>query len=100
MFYKYNYATCFDHNFDHHQALNEHISSNQTHWIQYGSVFVNRLLSFEHVKGKYYKDTIMIKRYKNIRKVKNIIKKYKKWIQYQMMYDIKDLKWHKNIDMP
>jgi hypothetical protein len=23
--------------FGHHQALNEHISSNQTHWIQYGS---------------------------------------------------------------
>jgi hypothetical protein len=35
MFYQYNYAACFDHNFGHHQALNEHISSNQTHWIQY-----------------------------------------------------------------
>jgi hypothetical protein len=32
-----NIATCFDHNFGHHQALNEHISSNQTHSIQYGS---------------------------------------------------------------
>jgi hypothetical protein len=31
MFYQYSYATCFDHNFGHHQALNEHISSNQTH---------------------------------------------------------------------
>jgi hypothetical protein len=59
-----NIATCFDHNFGHHQALNEHISSNQTHWIQYGSVFVNRLLCSEYVKGIYYKDTNMIKRYK------------------------------------
>jgi hypothetical protein len=24
MFYQYSYATCFDHNFGHHQALNEH----------------------------------------------------------------------------
>jgi hypothetical protein len=23
-FYQYIYATCFDHNFGHHQALNEH----------------------------------------------------------------------------
>jgi hypothetical protein len=34
MFYQYSYATCFDHNFGHHHALNEHISGNQTHWIQ------------------------------------------------------------------
>jgi hypothetical protein len=26
-----NMATCFDHNFGHHQDLNEHISSNQAH---------------------------------------------------------------------
>jgi hypothetical protein len=57
-----NIAICFDHNFGHHQALNEHISSNQIHWIQYGSVFVNRLLSSEYVKGIYYKVTIMIKK--------------------------------------
>jgi hypothetical protein len=31
MFYQYIYATCFDHNFGHYQALNEHMSSNQTH---------------------------------------------------------------------
>jgi hypothetical protein len=43
-FYQYIYATCFDHNFDHHLAVNGHISSNQRHWIQYGSLFVNRLL--------------------------------------------------------
>jgi hypothetical protein len=24
MFYQYSYAACFDHNFGHHQALNEH----------------------------------------------------------------------------
>jgi hypothetical protein len=31
MFYQYSYATCFDHNFYHYKALNEHITSNQTH---------------------------------------------------------------------
>jgi hypothetical protein len=25
MFYQYSYATCFDHNFGHHQALNKHM---------------------------------------------------------------------------
>jgi hypothetical protein len=35
MFYQYSYATCFDHNFGHHQGLNEHLLINQTHWIQY-----------------------------------------------------------------
>jgi hypothetical protein len=49
-----NVATCFDHNFGHHQALNEH-SQVIKHWIQYGSVFVDRLLSSEYVKGIYYK---------------------------------------------
>jgi hypothetical protein len=34
MFYQYSYAVCFDHNFGYHQTLNEHISNNQTHWIQ------------------------------------------------------------------
>jgi hypothetical protein len=29
MSYQYGYATCFDHNFCHHQALNEHTSGNQ-----------------------------------------------------------------------
>jgi hypothetical protein len=58
-----NIATCFDHNFGHHQALNEH-SQVMKHWIQYGSVFVDRLLSSEYVKGIYYKITNMIKRYK------------------------------------
>jgi hypothetical protein len=59
MFYQCNYATCFDHNFGHHQALNEHISSNQTHSIQYESVFVNKLLCSEYIKV-----TIMIKKHK------------------------------------
>jgi hypothetical protein len=54
MFYQSSYATCFDHNFGHHQALNEHISSNQTHWIQYGSVSVNRLLRSEYIMGIYF----------------------------------------------
>jgi hypothetical protein len=35
MFYRYSYVTCFDHNFCHHQTLNEHISSNQTHTDPY-----------------------------------------------------------------
>jgi hypothetical protein len=61
-----NIATCFDHNFDHHQALNEHISSNQTHWMQYRSVLVDGLLSTEYVKGIYYKVTIMIKKMQKI----------------------------------
>jgi hypothetical protein len=52
-FHQYSYATCFDHSFGHHQALNEHISSNQTHWIQYGSVFVNRLLCSKYIMGIY-----------------------------------------------
>jgi hypothetical protein len=34
-------------------------------WIQYGSVFVDRFLSSEQVKGTYYKITKIIKRYKN-----------------------------------
>jgi hypothetical protein len=46
-------------------GLKKTLSSNQTHWIQYGSVFVNRLLSSEYVKGIYYKITIMIKRRKD-----------------------------------
>jgi hypothetical protein len=66
MFYQYSYATCFDHNFGHHQALNEYISSNQTHWIQYGSVFVDKLLSSEYIKGMYYNLTIMIKKAQKI----------------------------------
>jgi hypothetical protein len=49
MFYQYSYVTCFDHNFGHRQALNEHISSNQTHWIQHGSECVNRLLCSEYI---------------------------------------------------
>jgi hypothetical protein len=53
MFYQNRYAACFDHNFGHHQALNEHISGNQTHWIQYGSVFVNRLLCSKYIMGIY-----------------------------------------------
>jgi hypothetical protein len=60
--YKYSYAVCFDHDFGHHQALNEHISSNQTHWIQYGSVFVNRLLCSEYIMKIYSQSTIMIKK--------------------------------------
>jgi hypothetical protein len=53
MFYQYAHATCFDHNFGHHPALNEHISSNQTHWIQYGPAFVNGLLCSEYIMGIY-----------------------------------------------
>jgi hypothetical protein len=63
MFYQYIYATCFDHNFGYHHALNEHISSNQTHWIQYGSVFVNRLLCSEYIMGIYLQSYYMIKKY-------------------------------------
>jgi hypothetical protein len=50
-----NIATCFDHNFGHHQALNEHSQVMKHNKIQYGSVFVNRLLSSEYVKEIYYK---------------------------------------------
>jgi hypothetical protein len=60
-----NIATCFDHNFGHHQALNEH-SQVIKRWIQYGSVFVNRFLSSEYVKGKYYEVTIIIKKVQRI----------------------------------
>jgi hypothetical protein len=58
IFYQYIDATCFDHNVGHHQALNVHISSNQTHWLQYGSVFVNGLLYREYIMGiqNYYYD--------------------------------------------
>jgi hypothetical protein len=45
------------------------------HWIQYRSVFVDRLLSSEYVKGTYYKITNMIK--KNIHKVTNMVNRYK-----------------------
>jgi hypothetical protein len=77
-----NIATCFNHNFGHHQALNKQISSNETHWIQYESVFVNRLLSGEYVKGIYYKVTIMIKKVQKIfAKLKILLKCTKKWIQ-------------------
>jgi hypothetical protein len=55
-----NIATCFDHNFGHHEGFNWTLSSNQTYWIQYGSVFVNGLLGSEYVKGIYYYVTIMI----------------------------------------
>jgi hypothetical protein len=52
MFYQYSYATCFDHNFGHHQALNEH-SQVLKHWMKYGFVFVDRLLSSEYIVGIY-----------------------------------------------
>jgi hypothetical protein len=82
-FYQYSYATCFDHNFGYHQALNEHISSNQTHLIQYGSVFVNRLLSSEYIIGIYLQSYYMINKVqKYIHKVKIMIKTVQKWIQY------------------
>jgi hypothetical protein len=69
-------ARCFEHHFGHHQALNEH-SQVIKHWIQYGSVFVDRLLSREYVNGIYYKITNMIKGTKNIHKITNMIKRYK-----------------------
>jgi hypothetical protein len=53
-----NIASCFDHNFGHHQVLNEN-SQVIKRWIQYGSGFVNRLLSSECVKLQLW-----LKRYK------------------------------------
>jgi hypothetical protein len=75
--------------FSHHQALNEH-SQVIKRWIQYGSVFVDRFLSSEYIKGLYYKITVMIKRYQEYSQsykydtnvINNMIKKYKKCIQH------------------
>jgi hypothetical protein len=66
MLYQYSYATCFDHNFGHHQALNEHISSNQTLYIQYGFVFVNKLLCSEYIMGICLQSYYMIKKARKI----------------------------------
>jgi hypothetical protein len=52
-------------------------------WIQYGFVFVDRLLSSEYVKGIYYKIKNMIK--KNIHKVTNMIKRYENDKKVQKM---------------
>jgi hypothetical protein len=73
MFFKYSYATCFDHNFGHRQALNEHISSNQTYWIQYGPVFVNRFLRNEYIVGIYLQSYYMIKKVQKMDTVLNNI---------------------------
>jgi hypothetical protein len=97
-----NIATCFDHKFVIIRLLNEH-SQVIKHWIQYGSVFVDRLLSSEYVKGIYCKVTIMIIGYKeysqnykynkkNIHKVTNTTKGTKK--RYNIKIGIK------NRDMP
>jgi hypothetical protein len=80
MFYQYSYTTCFDHNFDYHQALNEYISRNQTHWIQYGSVLVNRLLCSEYTMGIYLQSYCMVKKAQKIyiHKVTNMVRKVQK----------------------
>jgi hypothetical protein len=84
MFYQYSYATCFDHNFCHHQALNEqtqvikHIGYNTDPYLLTDYYLAN--ISWEYI----YKVIITIKEVQKIyiHKVKNIIKRYKKWIQY------------------
>jgi hypothetical protein len=64
MFYQYSYATCFDHNFGHHQALNEHsqvikhIGYNTDPYLLTDYCVAN--ISWECI----YKVTIMIKVYK------------------------------------
>jgi hypothetical protein len=73
MFYQYIYATCFDHKFGQHHALNEHISSNQTDWIQYGSVFVNRLLCSKYIMGMNLQSYYMIKKVQKMDTVLNNI---------------------------
>jgi hypothetical protein len=86
MFYQYSCATCFDHNFGYHQALNEHsqvikhIGYNTDLYLLTDYWAAN--ISWEYI----YKITIMIKK---VQKRYNI-----KW------YDINDIKLHKNIGMP
>jgi hypothetical protein len=77
MFYQYSYATCFNHNFGHHQALKEHsqvikhIGYNTDPYLLTDNCVAN--ISWEYI----YKVTIIIEQVQKIyiHKVTNMIKK-------------------------